>query len=421
LERQLQWKTPCKEWDSDLTSLKENAKYKVQYPLRYAADLLRSSLTSKRSETCRILIASDNLMMTSEVQFKPLLENRHRIFDELGVVFDHKLIDDVLAAGKPNPPSYDAVLAKVSFLIPAAEAIDKITRLRKQFPHPVKLIYFDGDDDSCVQWGELVELSDLYVKKHVFADVSWYGKTFHGKSNLTDYVSTISDRSFADNIIPHSGTVAEEQRRKIVLGYNIGMDDKITNLFRDTRPSTPAEKTVDVMCRAACKPDNWIYPFRNPIEAALEPLKAAGYNILVPNQRVDQQDYYQEMRTSRICVSPFGFGELCWRDFETVLMGSLLVKPDMSHIRTEPDIFVPFQTYVPCRWDFSDLAEVCERYLKDDEARNAIINRAYDQLSGYYTRFDFIKSFQSILTKAEVHPFQHSTGELSNAVEVARS
>ncbi len=407
-----------------MTPFKQNAKYKLQYPLRYAADVLRSSLTRKRSRTCRILIASDNLVMTSELQFKPLIENRRRLFEELGVVFDQRLMDDVLSSADSDGPdgsAYDAVLAKVSFLIPAAEALDKIARLRRQFPHPVKLIYFDGDDDSCIQWGELVELSDLYVKKHVFADMSWYGKTFHGKSNLTDYVARVSDRSFADNVIPHSGTVAEEQRHKIVLGYNIGMDDKITSLFRNTRPSTPSEKTVDVMCRAACKPDNWIYPFRNPIEAALEPLKTAGYNILVPNQRVDQQGYYQEMRSSRICVSPFGFGEICWRDFEAVLMGSLLVKPDMGHIRTEPDIFIPYETYVPVRWDFSDLAETCERYLRNDAARNAIVAQAYDRLSDYYTRFDFINSFRSILTKAGVHPFEHSNVQAADAVQVARS
>ena len=398
---------------------KENAKYKVQYPLRYAADVLRSSLSGKRSETCRILIASDNLMMTSEVQFKTLVDNRRRIFDEFGVIFDHKLIDDVLASGKSS--GYDAVLAKLSFLTPEAEALDKITRLRQQFPHPTKLIYFDGDDDSCVQWGGLLDIADLYVKKHVFADYSWYLKTFNGKSNLTDYVTRVSDRSFADNVIPHSGSVPTSLQHKIVLGYNIGMDDKITDLFRDTQPSTPSEKTVDVMCRAACKPDNWIYPFRNPIEAALKPLKTAGYNINTPNERVDQQGYYQEMRSARICVSPFGFGELCWRDFETVLMGSLLVKPDMSHIRTQPNIFVPYETYVPCKWDFSDLSEVCERYLKDDAARNAIITGSYETLSDYYTRFDFIKSFRNILTKAAVHPFEHSAGEASEAVTYARS
>jgi hypothetical protein len=137
----------------------------------------------------------------------------------------------------------------------------------------------------------------------------------------------------------------------------------------------------------------------------LEPLVRQGYEILVPHQRVDQQGYYREMRSSRICVSPFGYGELCWRDFEAVLMGSLLVKPDMSHVRTEPDIFVPGETYVPVRWDFSDLAEVCERYLLDEDARNTITKNAYSVISNYYDNFDFLKSFRNILAKAEVFPF----------------
>ena len=42
------------------------------------------------------------------------------------------------------------------------------------------------------------------------------------------------------------------------------------------------------------------------------------------------------MRHSRICISPFGYGEICWRDFEAILCGCLVVKPDMSHVETNP-------------------------------------------------------------------------------------
>jgi hypothetical protein len=390
-----------------LMSLKDKFRYKVKYPLRYASDRLRSSLRGAGSKTCRILIASDNLAITSEEQFAPLLANRDLLRQELGIVFNQRLIDDVQVSGKVNTTSYNAVFAKLSFMTPAPEALEKMTRLRRQFPHPVRIIYFDGDDDSCIQWpGIFLNQVDLYVKKHMFSDMSWYQKQSAGKNNLTDYIARIHGKSFADNFIPQSGPVQEQQLSKIVLGYNIGMDGKITNLFRDTRPASPSEKTVDVMCRAACKPDLWIYPLRGPINEALAPLASQGYSVLVPDQRVDQQGYYAEMRSSRICVSPFGYGELCWRDFETVLMGSLLVKPDMSHIRTEPDIFVPGVTYVPVRWDFSDLAEVCARYLKDNEARNAIVARAYQMLSEYYSSFGFLESFRKILAQAAVQPFE---------------
>ena len=55
-------------------------------------------------------------------------------------------------------------------------------------------------------------------------------------------------------------------------------------------------------------------------------------------------------------LSPFGWGELCLRDYEAVLGGALLLKPDMSHLETWPDVFVPHDTYAPFDWDATDPA-----------------------------------------------------------------
>jgi hypothetical protein len=399
------WSNPLNRNELSMpTSLKHKLRYKVHLPLQFAADSLRVRMRAGASAVTRILIASDGLAFTSEQQFAPLLASRGRIADELAVVFDQQMIDEVLAAGTISS-KYSAVFAKLSFLTPEEEALDKIARLRRQFPANVKLVYFDGDDDLCVQWGGVLEHIDLYVKKHVFADPSWYRKEFVGKNNLTDYVARVSGRSFADNPIARSGTVPDSEAGKIFAAYNIGLDEKITDLYRDTRPALPSEKTVDVMCRAACAPDNWLYTLRGTVGAALEPLARQGFKVLLPDRRVGQKEYYDEMRSSRICISPFGYGELCWRDFETVLMGSLLIKPDMSHVRTEPNIFVPGETYVPVKWDYSDLAEVCARYLADDEARNRIAAQAYSVLSDYYANSGFLKTFSKLLTQAGVQPF----------------
>jgi hypothetical protein len=391
------------------TSLKCKLQYKVQFPLRYAMDSIQVRLRAGSSAITRILIASDGLAFTSEQQFTPLLANRRRIADELGVVFDQRSIDDVLASSGTISSKYSAVFAKLSFLTPAEEAMDKIARLRRQLAPGVKLVYFDGDDDLCVQWGGLLDLVDLYVKKHVFADTSCYRNEFVGKNNLTDYVAQVSGRSFAEDPIQRSGTVPDEQVHKIFAGYNIGLDEKMTNLFRDTRPASQSEKTVDVMCRAACAPSNWLYTLRGTVGDALEPLTQQGFKVLLPDRRVDQKEYYEEMRSSRICISPFGYGELCWRDFETVLMGSLLIKPDMGHVRTEPNIFIPGETYVPVRWDYSDLAEVCARYLADDAERNRITAQAYRVLSEYYLNSGFLKCFSKLLAQAGIQPFTGKT------------
>lgn len=386
-------------------TLKRRFRYRVQFPLQHAMDSILARTRLDSAAVTRILIASDGLSITSEQQFAPLLANRRRIAEEFGVIFDRQLIDDVLAASEPVRGKYDAAFVKLSFHTPEQEALEKIARLRRLMAPGVKLVYFDGDDDLCIQWSGLLEHVDLYVKKQVFADVALYQREFVGKSNLTDYLARNSGRSFAENAIPRSGPVPAAHIGKIFAGYNIGLDDKITSLFRDTRPTRPTVKRVDVMCRAACSPDDWLYAFRGNIGASLQPLTQQGFTILLPDRRVDQQTYYQEMRSSRICVSPFGYGELCWRDFETILMGSLLIKPDMSHVRTEPDIFIPGETYVPVRWDYSDLAETCASYLRDDKERNRITAQAYHSLSRYYSSFAFLKCFSRILLEANIQPF----------------
>ena len=38
-------------------------------------------------------------------------------------------------------------------------------------------------------------------------------------------------------------------------------------------------------------------------------------------------------------ISPFGWGEICFRDFESIILGKLLIKPNCDHI-TLGQIFI---------------------------------------------------------------------------------
>ena len=179
-------------------------------------------------------------------------------------------------------------------------------------------------------------------------------------------------------------------------GWNIGLDDKIADLAARLPAPSPTPRPVDVCSRAVTTPDSWIHPLRHPVAETLEGM-ADRFRVLVPHGRVSQDEYYAEMQRSTICVSPFGYGELCWRDFEAILCGCLLVKPDMSHAETAPDIFVPGVTYAPVRWDYADLADVCARYLADTEARQRIVERAYAVLTESLTAGWFIDRLRGVL------------------------
>jgi hypothetical protein len=375
-------------------SLKDSIRFNVLYPLNYVSDLLRARCESRR-RPCRILLVSDGRAYTSEQQFLPLRRYRSYLRRHLGVILTHQRLKDALAAQPRILSAYDGIIVKLYFLIPESAAVDILKTLRQKSA-PAKLLYFDGDDDLCVQWPSALDQVDLYVKKHVFADPAAYLGCFIGKSNLTDHVARTQGWSFENNAISKSGPVDPQYLYKIALGYNVALDEKIIRLYKNApRVCHEEAKDIDIFCRASFAENDWIRPFRAPVLEILRSLNQ--YSTVLPDKRVNQKQYYSEMRRSRICVSPFGYGEICWRDFEAILCGCLLVKPDMGHVRTEPNVFIPGETYVPVRWDFGDLADTCQRYLSDHAELRRISRRAYEVLADYYDNVKVVTRFRELL------------------------
>ena len=61
--------------------------------------------------------------------------------------------------------------------------------------------------------------------------------------------------------------------------------------------------------------------------------------------RIGRKNYLSELSKSKISVSPFGWGEIAYRDFETFLHKSILLKPSMSHISTWPKLYQENKDY----------------------------------------------------------------------------
>lgn len=86
-----------------------------------------------------------------------------------------------------------------------------------------------------------------------------------------------------------------------------------------------------------------------------------GEGVCVAGKGLSPTDYLRTMFLSRVVVSPWGWGESCHRDYEAILLGAVLVKPPMSHVRCWPDIYAPGQSCIQCRADFADLPEILAR------------------------------------------------------------
>ena len=107
--------------------------------------------------------------------------------------------------------------------------------------------------------------------------------------------------------------------------------------------------------------------FRKGLHDKLELLESK-YKIIRMKDgiRVSQDDYYQKMFFSKIIIAALGYGEMAPRDIESAMFNSVLFKNDMSHIQTIPNPYIPFETYVPIKWNWEDVEEKIDIVLHSD-------------------------------------------------------
>ena len=63
-------------------------------------------------------------------------------------------------------------------------------------------------------------------------------------------------------------------------------------------------------------------------------------------------------------MSPFGWGEINYRDYESFLYGAILLKPNMDHIQTWPDLYNK-NNYVSYNWSCENLKKIAEQILNE--------------------------------------------------------
>ena len=125
----------------------------------------------------------------------------------------------------------------------------------------------------------------------------------------------------------------------------------------------------------------------------------------VPTDRVSPLAFFAELRRSRLVLSPFGWGEFAYRDYEAFLSGAALVKPSMSHVDTYPDYYRDKETMLAFRWDLADLESTLARGLERPRETQDIA-RAAQNVYKYHVaapegRQDFARRFRTLLLNSK--------------------
>ena len=90
--------------------------------------------------------------------------------------------------------------------------------------------------------------------------------------------------------------------------------------------------------------------------------------------KLPYQEYIQTLYNSKVAISPFGMGELCFRDFECMQFGTIIIKPSMSMVNTIPNIYESNDTYLSVMYDWSNLNETVDYVLSNFDTLNERIN-----------------------------------------------
>jgi hypothetical protein len=256
------------------------------------------------------------------------------------------------------------------FMMPDEELARLLSAVAELFPK-AKITFMDWFAPLHIRYANCVApYVDTYIKKQVYRDFTQFSEPTIGDTNLNDYYA----RRFNIDDAPMQYSPPSDFKDKVRLGSNFSLSPQMIDYFLGDAP-TQEKRDIDLHARIAVNGVAWYKAMRQEAKDAVNRLQ--GINIAAEG-RVRRHKFFAEMRRSKLCFSPFGYGEVCWRDYEAFATGALLLKPDMDHLTVTPEVFAPGQTYVPLRWDLADFEEKVDYYLKHEDERRAICKQAFE-------------------------------------------
>jgi hypothetical protein len=281
--------------------------------------------------------------------------------------------------------------------------IDVISKAKR---FGIKVILFDTADSSGSRCFDLTPYVDLHLKKQLRRDLNEYTIN-KGAQSVRCWVP--GNDNFAKSKLSYT-ECAPEQIKKLKLGWNIGMVDYryfpmskfypigtsnlLNQIYQTPKPVSPyLSKPLVTSFRGNVHQDP-VYSYQRRI--LIDTLKQIDDLNIGRGRPLSKSKYYKELSRSKIVISPYGWGEICYRDFEAFIFGSVLLKPSMEHLITFPDVYIENESYISLKWDMSDLKE--KLYFINNSDQREIAQNAQKKFMNIITDcHQFIEHFKKNL------------------------
>jgi len=270
------------------------------------------------------------------------------------------------------------------------------------------LVYCDTTDSTGWVQSEVLPVVDLYLKSQLLRDRSGYLQPLYGHRLYTDYYHR---RHGVEDDIPEWSTPVPDPAslEKLRLSWNSGLADY--SLFGPYRMALYMRLPVRGLLRfpapiavpGGSRPHPVASRFatqytRNTVGWQRQRIhqKLTGH---AQTGKISRRLYFSELSKSKVVVSPFGFGEINYKDYEAILNGALLLKPDMSHLTTWPDLFEAGETMLTHSWDLNDLLSVLEQAVGESDKYIGLAEEAQARYRRHTTAAGAAELFAERLAK----------------------
>ena len=256
-----------------------------------------------------------------------------------------------------------------------------------------KVIYFDTSDSTSLLHPNVISHIDKYCKGQILKDKTEYKKKFYGNRIFTDFCK--KKYNIVDDDISYSAPVkTQKEIEKIDIFWNSSISNysilgkvmnECYNYFPIKQMLFPPQKTInktkdrEIFFRMNMKYSRMTVQWhREQAEKRLNFNKECA--------RINLFQYFNELSRSKVSISPFGWGEINYRDFETFLCGSLLIKPKMNHLETWPNFYRDDIDLITYDWSCNDL------HKKVSEVINNYNQFKHIALNGQKNYIDFLNN-----------------------------
>ncbi len=260
-----------------------------------------------------------------------------------------------------------------------------------------KLVWFDLSDSTGTTHFDMLPYVDTYVKGQLLKDKSQYRNTWVGARVFTDFchqywgINDVQADEAHLNHLPAEFALLD----KVKLGWNSGLAYYGSGwqwLYRMQSLVIFSHKLVSqrwlvpsmhrpIPCSCRIGTDYNRNTVAHPRQLIRERLR-----YLMPTDKLSIKKYFRELAQSIAAVSPFGLGEISLRDFELIRSGVAIIKQNMDHLETWPNLWQPDKTYLNFAWDLTDLEATVEQAIADPTKMVNLAEQAQTHYAFHFTQ-----------------------------------